>query len=64
MTVDEIYEGYDNSYVIVVCDNPDYIKRYGRVNNIESEKLYKFMSEVSEWCERELGEDYLFIKVY
>ena len=59
MTVN-IYEGYDNSYVIVVCDNPDYIKRYGRVNNIESEKLYKFMSEVSEWCERELDEYCIF----
>lgn len=59
MTV-EIYEGYYNSYVIVVCDNTDYIKRYGRANNIESEKLYKFMSEVSEWCERELDEDCSF----
>lgn len=46
--------------VSVVCDNPDYIKRYGRKNNIESEKLYKFMSEVSEWCERELDEDCSF----
>lgn len=59
MTVN-IYEGYDSSYVIVVCDNPDYIKLYGRVNNIESEKLYKFMSEVSGWCYRELDEDCLF----
>lgn len=59
MTVN-IYEGYDNSYVIVVCDNPDYIKLYGRVNNIESEKLYKFMSEVSGCFEREFDEDCLF----
>lgn len=55
-----IYEGYDNSYVLLGSKDERFSKAYGRVVRIPTNLLYKNLSEISAWVNNELGEECLF----
>jgi Txe/YoeB family toxin of Txe-Axe toxin-antitoxin module len=58
MTV-TIYEGYDKTEVLMGCKDERFKRRYGHTHRIESNNLYKELTEVAEWVNNDLGEEFL-----
>ena len=55
-----IYEGYDNSYVMLGSKDERFVKAWGSVFKIPVSAMYKDLSQVAYWCNNELGEECLF----
>lgn len=59
MTV-TIYEGYDKSYVMLGSKDERFAKTWGSVFKVPVSAIYKDLSQVTAWCNNELGEECLF----
>ena len=55
-----IYEGYDNSYIMLGSKNKEFRKAYGEVVKIPNSLIYKNLAEISSWVNNELDEECLF----
>ena len=55
-----IYEGFDNSYIMVGGRSKEFMDRYGSTYRVSKDNFYKALAEISEWANNELGEECLF----
>ena len=55
-----IYEGYDNSYVMLGSKDVRFAKNWGSVVKIPTSAIYKELSQIATWCNNEFGEECLF----
>ena len=55
-----IYEGYDNSYIMLGSKDEEFRKAYGQIVKVPASLFYRNLAEISSWCNNELGEECLF----
>ena len=55
-----IYEGYDKTYIMLGCKDERFHKAWGSVTKISVSNLYRDLSQIAYWCNKELGEECLF----
>lgn len=55
-----IYEGYDNSYIMLGCKDERFEREWGRILKIPASSVYKDLAQVAKWVNNELGEECLF----
>lgn len=55
-----IYEGYDNSYIMLGCKDQRFHDAWGSVVKIPVSSVYKNLAQVASWCNNDLGEECLF----
>lgn len=55
-----IYEGYDNSYVILKSHHEEFQKAYGDKLKIFTSNIYRELESIVSWGNNELGEEVLF----
>lgn len=55
-----IYEGYDNSYVMLKSHNEEFQKTYGNKLKIFTSNIYRELESIASWGNNELGEEVLF----
>ena len=54
-----LYEGHDNSYIMLGCKDERFNRRYGLLR-VPTASAYKDLAEVASWCNNDLGEECLF----
>lgn len=55
-----IYQGFDNSYVMLGSKDKRFHEVWGNVVKIPSSLIYTNFSHIADWCNNELGEECLF----
>ena len=55
-----IYEGYDDSYVLVGSKDERFRAVWGNMMTIPTRLVYKNLEEISSWVNNELSEECLF----
>lgn len=55
-----IYEGYDKSYVLLGSKDERFRKEWGNVVRIPVLNIRTDLSNITNWCNNELGEECLF----
>lgn len=56
-----IYEGYDNSYIMLGSKDEVFQKKYGSKLTVNTKRgLYNVLADISNWCNNEIGDECLF----
>lgn len=55
-----IYEGYDNSYIILGSKDERFAKEWGSICKIPAKSIYKDFAQIASWVNNDLGEECLF----
>ena len=55
-----IYQGYDNTYVILDSKHEEFRKVYGSQVNVRTNQIYRELSAIAHWCNNVIGEECLF----
>lgn len=55
-----IYEGYDNSYVIIASKDERFTKVWGSSIKVPTNHIYEQLADLTRWANNTLGEECLF----
>lgn len=55
-----IYQGYDNSYIMVGSKDERFAATWGNVVKVPNNQIYNELSNIAAWVNNDLGEECLF----
>lgn len=55
-----IYEGYDNSYVLLGSKDPRFSEAWGSVVKVPVSQIYRNLAEITSWGNNKLDEEIIF----
>lgn len=55
-----VFEGYDNSYVLVASKDERFTKAWGKFIRVPSSQVYRQLADIASWVNNSLDEDCLF----
>lgn len=55
-----IYEGYDNTYVLLGSKDERFHKAWGSTVKIPVSSIHRDLAQITYWCNNTLGEECLF----
>lgn len=55
-----VYEGFDNSHILLDSKDRRFLKEYGGSIKAPNGRVYRVMAALASWVNNELGEECLF----